>query len=402
MAQQTPPGPLTGLRVADFTRVLAGPFATMTLADLGADVVKVESLQGDDTRGWGPPFAGGESAYYLCTNRNKRSLALDLGSEPGREVCRRLVAGADVIVHNLRGRSARKLGLDYAQVRDVRPDIVHCAISGYGVESDRPGYDYILQAVGGLMSVTGDQDGAPMKVGVALTDLFTGLYAVIAIQAALAHRGCTGQGQTVDLALYDAQLAMLANVASGVLVGGTEATRYGNAHPNIVPYQLFETADGTVVVTVGNDRQFAALCEVLGRPELAEHPDYRTNPGRVAYREVLVPLLQDLLRRRTTADLVSELEQRGVPIGPVRSVAEALAADTTAERAMVWHVPHPQLGDLSLVASPLKLGLTPPVAHRHPPLLGEHSLEVLAELGYAESAARALVSDGVVGAGRVS
>jgi crotonobetainyl-CoA:carnitine CoA-transferase CaiB-like acyl-CoA transferase len=398
MAQADPSGALTGIRVADFTRVLAGPFATMTLGDLGADVVKVESLQGDDTRGWGPPFAGGESAYYLCTNRNKRSVAVDLGSDSGREVCRRLLAGADVVVHNPRGRSARKLGLDYEQVSQVRPDVVHCAISGYGIDSEQPGYDYILQAVGGLMSVTGEPDGHPMKVGVALTDLFTGLYAVIAIQAALAHRARTGQGQAIDLALYDAQLAMLANVASGVLIGGRDSRRLGNAHPNIVPYQLFDTADGSVVVTVGNDRQFVAFCAVLDRPDLAEHPDFRTNPGRVAHREALVPQLEELVRRRTTAQLVAQLEEVGVPIGPVRSVAEALAADATAERAMVWTVPHPQLGDLSLVGSPLKLGVTPPLAARHPPMLGEHTVEVLADLGYSRSAVQELLQAGAVGA----
>lgn len=389
-------GPLAGVRIADFTRVLAGPFATMTLGDLGADVVKVESLQGDDTRGWGPPFAAGESAYYLCANRNKRSLAVDLDAPAGREVCRSLVQRADVVVHNLRARSARKLGLDYASVREIRPDVVHCAISGYGEASERPGYDYILQAVGGLMSITGEPDGAPMKVGVALTDLFTGLYAVIAIQAALAHRARTGQGQAVDLALYDAQLAMLANAASNVLVGGQDAGRLGNAHPNIVPYQLFDTADGTVVVTVGNDRQFVVLAEVLGRPDLAQDEDYRTNAERVAHRDALVPLLEQLVRQRTTAELVTSLEQRGVPVGPVRSVAEALGSDLTAERGMVWRVPHPQLGEVPLIASPLKLGLTPPGARRHPPLLGEHTVEVLGELGFTAAQSRALLDDGVV------
>jgi crotonobetainyl-CoA:carnitine CoA-transferase CaiB-like acyl-CoA transferase len=389
-------GPLAGVRVADFTRVLAGPFATMTLGDLGADVVKVESLQGDDTRGWGPPFAGGESAYYLCANRNKRSLAVDLDAPAGREICRSLVQSADVVVHNLRAASARKLGLDHASVRELRPDVVHCAISGYGQASERPGYDYILQAVGGLMSITGEPGGAPMKVGVALTDLFTGLYAVIAIQAALAHRARTGEGQAVDLALYDAQLAMLANAASNVLVGGQDAGRMGNAHPNIVPYQLFDTADGTVVVTVGNDRQFVVLADVLGRPDLAEHEDYRTNSARVAHRDVLVPLLQELVRQRTTAELVQRLEQRGVPVGPVRSVAEALASDLTAERGMVWQVPHPALGEVPLVGSPLKLALTPPAARRHPPLLGEHTVEVLGELGFTPAQSRALLDDGVV------
>ncbi len=383
--------------VADFTRVLAGPFATMTLGDLGADVVKVEHVQGgDDTRSWGPPFVGGESAYYLCANRNKRSLAVDLASSAGREVAERLVGRADVVVHNLLPRSARKLGLTYEQVREVRPDVVHCAISGYGADSDRPGYDYVLQAVGGLMSITGERDGAPVKVGVALTDLFTGLYAVIAVQAALAERARSGLGQAVDLALYDAQLAMLSNVASGALLSGADATRFGNAHPNIVPYELFETADGSIVVTAGNDRQFRAFCEVLGRPELADDPAYATNDQRVAARDRLVPLLEALVRRRRRDELAARLAERGVPVGPVRSVLQALQAEETGARGMVWRVPHPLLGELPLVGSPVKLDRTPPVAVRHPPLLGEHTAEVLAELGYDDEDVVRLESEAVV------
>ncbi len=390
-------GPLAGVRIADFTRVLAGPFATMTLGDLGADVVKVESVQGgDDTRTWGPPFRGGESAYYLCANRNKRSLALDMRSDAGREVARRLIAESDVVVHNLRSRSAARLGLAYEDVRRIRPDVVYCGISGYGEASDRPGYDYILQAVGGLMSITGEPDGEPMKVGVALTDLFTGLYAVIGIQAALAERARSGLGQSVDLALYDSSLALLANVASNALIAGVDATRYGNAHANIVPYQLFDCADGSIVVAVGNDRQFREFCAVLGRPELADEPAFATNEQRVTSRDRLVPLLEGLVSEHRRDDLAARLEERGVPVGPVRTVVQALESEETAERQMVWQVPHPLLGRLPLVASPVKLDRTPAVARRHPPLHGEHTAEVLGELGYDEGEVARLVADRTV------
>ncbi len=396
---------LAGVRVLDLTRILAGPTCTQLLGDLGAEVLKIERPgAGDDTRKWGPPYVEGqggaataESAYYLCANRNKRSLALDLASDAGREVARRLLATADVVVHNLLPRSAVKLGLSYDAVRELRPDVVHCAISGYGAASDRPGYDYVLQARGGLMSITGEPDGEPMKVGVALTDLFTGLNAVIAIQAALAERARSGQGQAIDLALYDSSVAMLANVASSALVSGADAARYGNAHASIVPYQLFRTRDGSVVVAVGNDRQFRSLCEVLGRPELADDPAYATNDQRVQARAQLVPLLEALIAGRGQEELSARLEERGVPVGPVRTVTQALAAQETVDRDLVWQVPHPLLGTLPLVASPLKLGRTPPRAYRPPPLLGEHSAQVLAGLGYDGAAVDALVRDGVVG-----
>ncbi|HVE74586.1 MAG TPA: CaiB/BaiF CoA-transferase family protein [Mycobacteriales bacterium] len=391
----TAPGALSGLRVADFSRVLAGPYATMILGDLGADVIKVESVDGgDDTRRWGPPYVGTESAYYLCANRNKRSIALDLAAAGGREVCARLVASCDVVVHNLRPSSARRLGLSYEQVRHLREDVVHCAISGYGTDSDRPGYDVVMQAVGGLMSVTGEPDGAPMKAGVALVDLFTGLFAVIGIQAALAERARSGQGQEVDMALYDVSVAMLANVGSSALATGGDANRMGNAHANIVPYQLFETADGAVIVAVGNDRQFAEFCATLGVPELAADPAYATNDARVRARAALLPLLEARARLFATEQLSGQLEERGVPVGPVRSVRQVLDAPETAARGLLWQVPHPTLGDLSMVASPLRLGRTPAAPFRHPPRHGEHSAEVLMELGYDEGAVRDLLRTG--------
>lgn len=388
--------PLTGIRVVDFTRVLAGPFCTMNLADLGADVIKVESLQGDETRGWGPPFAGGESAYFLCVNRNKRSIALDLATPEGREAATRLIADADVVLQNFLPKSACKLGLAYEQVQAIRPDVIYASISGYGQASDRPGYDYILQATGGLMSITGEPDGQPMKVGVAITDLFTGLYTTIAIQAALTHRDKTGQGQAIDMALYDSQVAMLANVASNVLVGGSDAPRLGNGHPNIVPYQLFETRDGAVIVTVGNDRQFKNFCDHLSLPQLYEDPRYATNPQRVANRAVLCPLLEAHVAQLQTTDVLKRLEQANVPCGPVRSVRETLEAPETRERNMIWDAVQQVTGTVQLVGSPLKLSETPPELRLPPPTHGEHTVTILEEIGFDTAGIKWMKEKGVI------
>ncbi|RIV17173.1 CoA transferase [Alicyclobacillaceae bacterium I2511] len=374
---------LAGIKVVDFTRILAGPFCTMNLADLGAEVYKVESPQeGDDTRKWGPPFLHGESAYYLCVNRNKRSLTLDLKSTMGQLIAKQLISQADVVVHNFLPHSAQKLGLTYKQVKAVKQDVVYCGISGYGQESNRPGYDYILQATGGLMSITGNPQGPPMKVGVAITDLFTGLYATTAIITALFHRQRTGVGQAIDMALYDAQIAMLANVASNVLVSKQDAVRLGNGHPNIVPYQLFHTKDGDVVLTVGNDRQFQSLCKQLNLENLAQDPRYLTNASRVKHRDQLIPILQARFLDLTQAEVLQRIAAAHVPAGPIRTVGQALNDPLTAARDMVWEVPHPLLGDLRLVASPLKLAGTPPTYRLPPPRLGEHTREVLIKLGY--------------------
>ncbi|MHB1630368.1 MAG: CaiB/BaiF CoA transferase family protein [Bacilli bacterium] len=389
--------PLTGVTVVDFTRVLAGPFCTMTLGDLGANVIKVESpAGGDDTRAWGPPFAGTESAYYLCANRNKRSIALDLTTPEGRTICGQLIRQADVVVHNFLPHSADKLGLSYGRARAVKPDVVHCSISGYGMASNQPGYDYILQAVGGLMSITGEADGSPVKVGVAITDLFTGLYAAIAIQAALAHRTKTGQGQQIDMALYDAQMAMLANVASNVLIGSADAERFGNEHPNIAPYQLFQTADSQVVVTVGNDRQFKDFCVELDLPPLWADPRYATNAHRVEHRDTLTPLLESRIAELTTAELTARMAAANVPCGPVRSVRSALQADETAARQMIWTADHSALGRVDLIGSPLKLLGTPPALRYPPPMLGEHTQEILLELAYTGAGIQTLQEKGVV------
>lgn len=388
---------LSGIRVLDLTRVLAGPFCTMQLGDLGADVIKVESVDGgDDTRRWGPPYVGTESAYYLTANRNKRSIALNLKTEQSRDLLAQLIQTADVVLHNFLPESAMRLGVSYEQVKAIRPDIVYCSISGYGTSENRPGYDYIMQAEGGLMSITGTEDGEPMKAGVAVTDLFTGLYAAVAILSALRHRDQTGNGQAIDMALYDAQIAMLANVASNVLVTGNEAQRFGNGHPNIVPYQRFDSQDGQVVVTVGNDRQFLDFCRALGLDDLSEEARFATNPDRVRNRKILVPLLQDALRLLRTDEVVARLNLVRVPCGPVRSVKEALEAEGTQNREMVWSSEHPRIGAINLVGSPLKLLLTPPELHRHPPLHGEHTREIMTELNYNPVTIEEWLEKGVV------
>ena len=391
---------LDGIRVLDLSRVLAGPWCTQTLADLGADVIKIERPgSGDDTRGWGPPFlkdAQGqdteEAAYYLGTNRNKRSVTCDIAQPAGQALIRELVAHCDVFVENFKVGDMARYGLDYETLRAVNPRLVYCSVTGFGQTGpyrERAGYDYAIQGMGGLMSITGERDdlgGGPQKVGVAVADLFTGMYATVAILAALRHVERTGAGQQVDMALLDTQVAMLANLGANYLVNGQVPGRAGNAHQNIVPYQVFEVApaaDGNkdhIILAVGNDGQFAKFCAVAGQPDLAKDARYAKNQDRVRYRDVLVPLLEDILRRRSKADWLASLEAAKVPCGAINNLGEVFADPHIRERGMVTPWIHPLQPDLRLVSSPMKLSETPVRSDLPPPLLGQHTDEVLAQV----------------------
>ena len=373
--------PLSGIRVADFSRVLAGPLATMLLADLGADVIKIERPEtGDDTRGWGPPFIGGDAAYFLSLNRNKRSVTLDLSSDEGRSAARRLALASDVVVENFRPGLMERFGLDHASLAAEHPGLVYCSLTAFG-EGDpaaRPGYDIIVQALSGLMSFTGHPGGEPTKVGVALLDVICGLYACNAIQAALIGRGATGRGARVTVSLFDASVAALVNQAANYLLGGLVPEPLGNAHPNIVPYQLFETADRPIILAAGNDRLFERACEVIGRPELAADERFATNAARVRNRDALIPLLSAELASRSAAEWLAALEAAAVPCAPVRTLDEVFASAEGA--AAIQEIDDPARGPLRLVADPIRVGGRMPPARFPPPLLGEHTDEILAEL----------------------
>jgi crotonobetainyl-CoA:carnitine CoA-transferase CaiB-like acyl-CoA transferase len=415
------PQALEGVRVLDLSRVLAGPWCTQVLGDLGADVVKVERPgTGDDTRGWGPPFLHdrdgqptGESAYYLGANRNKRSITVDISQPAGQALIRELAKQADVFVENYKVGDMARYGLDPASLHAVNPQLVYCSITGYGQTgpyAHRAGYDYAVQGIGGLMSVTGpsrteiadDQPGGgPQKVGVAVADLFTGLYATVAILAALRHRDArgwrTGTGQHIDMALLDTQVAMLANLGANYLVSGQVPGRAGNAHQNIVPYQVFEVADGHLILAVGNDSQFAKFCAVAGRPELAEDPRFAKNADRVRHRAVLVPVLATLLKTRTRAHWLSSLEAAKVPCGPINGLDDVFADPQVNDRHMVEAIAHPLTDTLRLVASPLKLSATPARTRCAPPLLGQHTDEVLRDwLGWDAARIADLRSSGAL------
>ncbi len=378
--------PLQNIRVLDLSRVLAGPYCTMVLGDLGAEVIKVEPPEGDETRAWGPPFAGGESAYYLCVNRNKRGMVVNIKTEEGKNILRELAIQSDVLVENFRPGTLKKFGLDFETLHELNPRLVYCSISGFGQTGplkDMPGYDFMIQAMGGIMSVTGEPEGEPMKVGVAVADLFAGQNAVISILAALQARTFTGKGQFIDIALFDSELGWLANVASNFLISGNNPKRYGNAHANIVPYQSFQASNGWFVVAVGNDRQFESFCKVIGSPEFSSDERFSTNSARVQNREVLIPLLKPIFLTKTVGDWLALIGDQ-FPCGPINTFEQVFAMPHVKDREMLVEMQHPTIGALPLVGSPLKLGGTPVSYHLAPPLKGQHTKAVLREvLGYS-------------------
>ena len=404
---------LEGIRVLDLSRVLAGPWCTQTLADLGADVIKIERPgAGDDTRNWGPPFlptADGreshESAYYLGANRNKRSVTCDIAQPEGQALVRELAEHCDVFIENFKVGDMARYGLDYASLKAINARLVYCSLTGFGQSgpyAPRAGYDYIIQGMGGLMSVTGERDdlnGGPQKVGVAVADLFTGMYATVGILAALRHAERTGEGQHLDMALLDTQVAMLANLGANYLVSDKAPGRMGNAHQNIVPYQVFEVApraDGGkdfIILAVGNDGQYAKFCEVAGRPDLASEPRFVKNADRVRHRAELVPMLEAVMKTRAKADWLSALEAAKVPCGAINSLDEVFSDPQVQARGMVTHWQHPLRADLPLVSSPIKLEKTPVRTDRPPPMLGQHTDEVLGELLGVDAARLATLRD---------
>lgn len=389
-------GPLQGVRVLDLSRVLAGPYCTMLLGDYGADVIKVEPPGGDDTRQWGPPYLGGESAYYLSCNRNKRSLVLDLSTAQGREVLLRLVRQSDVLVENFKLGTMERWSAGYEEIlRQENPRLVYCNISGFGRTgpyAHLPGYDFLAQAMGGLMSITGPPGGPSTKVGVAVSDLTTGMMAAFSILAALRHRDQTGVGQRVDLSLLETQVAWLANVSSAYFATERPPQWQGNAHASIVPYQTFRARDREMVIAVGNDGQFQKLCALLGRSELAADPRFATNPARVAHRSEVVEILSGLLAEADADDWVALCWERGVPAGPINSLDRVFSDPQVIHREMVQEIPHPTAGTVKQVGIPVKLSETPGEILRHPPLRGEHSREILAQAGYTDSEAEGILA----------
>lgn len=405
-------GALSHIRVLDLSRILAGPWAGQMLADLGADVIKVERPgAGDDTRSWGPPYLKDEAgentsvaAYYLCANRNKRSITIDITCSEGQALVKRLAAESDVVIENFKLGGLAQYGLDYASLKVVNPRLVYCSITGFGQDgpyAPRAGYDFLIQGLGGLMSLTGHPDGeeggGPMKVGVALTDILTGLYATNAIQAALAWRERSGEGQFIDMALLDVQVACLANQAMNYLTTGNNPKRLGNAHPNIVPYQDFPTADGYMILAIGNDGQFARFCAEAGQPELAADARYATNRARVENRTSLIPALKRLTIERSTADWIAALEAKAVPCGPINTLADVFADPQVQARGLKVDMPHPVAGSVSLVANPMRFSATPVEYRSAPPALGEHTGQILQEtLGLSGAEIDDLRSAGVI------
>ncbi len=406
-----PPGALQGVRVLDLSRVLAGPWCTQILADLGADVIKVERPGvGDDTRRFGPPFLKdregkdtSDAAYYLGTNRNKRSVTIDISKPEGQALIHRLADRSQVMIENYKVGDMARYGLNGPRMRATRPALVYCSITGFGQTGPyrhRAGYDYAAQAMGGLMSVTGERDdlpgGGPQKAGVAVADLFTGMYATVAILAALRHAEATGVGQDIDLALLDTQVAMMANLGAGYLVTGEVPKRAGNAHQNLVPYQVFEALDGHLVLAVGNDAQFTRCCEVLGHPEWPQDPRFAKTAARVRHRDALVPLMAAAFRTQSKSHWLSALEEATVPSGPINDLGEVFSDPQVRERGMQVHVPHAVNDELQVIGSPIRMSATPVQMRLGPPLLGQHTDEVLEELGLGAQERAALREKGVV------
>ncbi len=411
------PGPLSHIKVLDLSRVLAGPWCGQQLADLGAEVIKVERPHdadgrggGDDTRTWGPPYlkdAEGrdttEAAYYLGANRGKQSITLDIASPAGQEIVKKLAAQSDVVLENYKVGQLKKYGLDYAGLRAVDPKIIYCSITGFGQTgpyANRPGYDYIIQGMGGLMSITGERDdlpgGGPQKVGIAVADLMTGMYATVAILAALAHREKTGEGQAIDMALLDVQVAMLANMNMNYLTSGQPPVRAGNAHQNLVPYQVFECADGHVIIAAGNDGQYQRFCAVGGQPELASDERFNVNPQRVRNREVLIPLLAAMVKKKTKNAWISELEAANVPCGPINTLKDTFENEQVVARKMRFDLPHSTAGSVPMVRNPIQYSATQLEYHMPPPLLGQHTRDVLGKLGYSAAQIEQLASQGIL------
>ncbi|WP_313388144.1 CaiB/BaiF CoA transferase family protein [Achromobacter aegrifaciens] len=391
----TRPPALTGIRVLDLSRILAGPWCTQNLADLGADVIKIERPRvGDDTRAWGPPFlkdgAGQdteESAYYLSANRNKRSVEADMATPAGAALIRELAAASDILVENFKVGGLAKYGLDYDSLKQINPRLIYCSVTGFGQDgpyAQRPGYDFMIQGMGGLMSITGERDdlpgGGPQKAGVAVTDIVTGMYATVAILAALQERHNSGLGQHLDIALLDSHIALLANQNSNYFNSGVAPQRAGNAHQNVVPYQVFAASDGHLIVATGNESQYRAYCRAIGAPELGDDPRFATNRMRLANRELLVGLLTEIMRQGQRDDWIAKLEAVGVPCGPINDIAQAQAHPQALARQLRRDMPHPAGGMAAVTASPLRLSASPVEYRRAPPLLGEHTEEVLREV----------------------
>jgi crotonobetainyl-CoA:carnitine CoA-transferase CaiB-like acyl-CoA transferase len=401
-------GPLSGIRILDLSRILAGPICTQLLGDYGADVIKIEKPgAGDDTRTWGPPFVKDEdgndtqeSTFYLSANRNKRSVAVDIARPEGQALIRRMLSRCDVLIENFRYGTLGRYSLGYDDLRDSFLEIVYCSITGFGHTGpyrDRAGYDFLAQGMGGIMSMTGEPDGMPMKVGIGIADIMTGMHASTAILAALRHRDATGQGQHIDLSLFETQISWPYYHAVEFLNTGRNPDRLGNAHASVVPYEVFETADGHVILAAGNDGQFSRFCDVAGVPELSADPAFATNPKRIENRETLLPKIRELFRARTTDDWIASLEQAGVPCGPINTLDRVFADPQTRARGMAIDMPHPQAGAVGLVAAPAKLSETPIDYRRPPPIRGEHTDEVLRDvMKMSDEEIARLRADGII------